>query len=255
MKSEQSAGKRRGRRLVLSVLAAVLLLCAVIVGMCLFNSRPAVQSLDAYRTAFPEAVITLGQDGGAELLPRSEAAKPVGLILYVGAQITPDAYIPLLAPLAEAGYPCYLPKLRCNMASLEPDAAGEIMAAHPETERWVLLGHSMGGLTASGYAADHADQVAGLVFLAAYTNRELQSGALPMLSLYGDEDGVLNTELYEKRREWNSPDFEEHVIPGGNHAQFGDYGEQPRDSAAKITAEAQRAETAAYILDWLDRLG
>lgn len=47
--------------------------------------------------------------------------------------------------------------------------------------------------------------------------------------------------------------FEEHIIPGANHAQYGDYGEQPRDNEAGISAEKQQTQTAQIILDWLNR--
>ena len=66
-------------------------------------------------------------------------------------------------------------------------------------------------------------------------------------------DSVMNKKLYDKRLAWNPADFEEHIIPGANHAGFGDYGKQPRDNDAKISAEEQQSHTAEIILDWLNR--
>ena len=57
--------------------------------------------------------------------------------------------------------------------------------------------------------------------------------------------------LYDKRLAWNPDDFEEHVIPGANHAQYGDYGKQPRDNGALISAESQQEQTADIIVKWL----
>ena len=111
----------------------------------------------------------------------------------------------------------------------------------------------MGGLTASGYADDHRDAVDGLILIAAYTNRDMNDAELPVLAVFGDTDGVMNKKLYDKRLAWNTDDFEEHVIPGANHAQYGDYGEQPRDNEAEISAEEQQSQTAEIILDWLSR--
>ena len=99
----------------------------------------------------------------------------------------------------------------------------------PKSNRGYLPAIHWGGLTASGYAD------------------------LPVLSVFGDTDGVLNKALYEARKEWSPKDFEEHILPGANHAGFGDYGKQPRDNDATISAEEQRAKTAEIILDWLDR--
>ena len=110
-----------------------------------------------------------------------------------------------------------------------------------------------GRLTASGYADDHRDTVDGLILVAAYANRDMSDAQLPVLAVFGDSDGVMNRKLYDKRLAWNPADFEEYVIQGANHAQYGDYGKQPRDNDAKISAEEQRSQTAEIILDWLSR--
>ena len=234
------------------VLAAVIVLSAVILGMCLFIERPAVQTVAAYQSAYGNTVISVADDGGVEIFPQSGDAD-TGLIFYVGAQIKPDAYIPLLARIAEQGYACFIPNLAFNTALLEPKAADDIIAAHPEIKSWILAGHSLGGLTASGYADDHRDTVDGLIFIAAYANRDMSDADLPVLAVFGDTDGVMNKSLYDKRKAWNPADFEEHIIPGANHAQYGDYGKQPRDNDATISAEEQQTKTAEIILDWLNR--
>ncbi|MDO5446126.1 MAG: alpha/beta fold hydrolase [Eubacteriales bacterium] len=240
-------------RVILIVIATVVLLSAVIVGMCLFNERPAVQSVEAYQTAYSDTIIHVEEDGSVEILPRTAEDCNTGIIFYVGAQIRPSAYIPLLARLAEQGYSCYIPNLTFNMAALEPKAAEQIIRDHAKTEAWYLAGHSMGGLTASGFADDHPDMVSGLILLAAYTNRDMSSAEIPVLSIFGDTDGVMNKTLYEKRKIWNPADFEEYILAGANHAQYGDYGEQHRDNDAVISADEQQDQTAKIILDWLNR--
>ena len=240
------------RRIILIVLAAVLVLSAVIIGMCLFNERPAVQTVATYQSTYSDTVISVADGGGVEILPRNTDAD-IGIVFYVGAQITPDAYIPLLARIAEQGYACFVPNLTFNMAALEPKAADDIISAHPEIKSWILAGHSMGGLTASGYADDHRDTVDGLILVAAYANRDMSDAGLPVLAVFGDTDGVMNKKLYDKRLAWNPSDFEGHIIPGANHAQYGDYGKQPRDNDAAISADEQQSQTAEIILDWLNR--
>ena len=73
--------------------------------------------------------------------------------------------------------------------------------------------------------------------------------SIPVLAVYGSEDGVLNLEKYEQTvRQGHVPaDYNEKIIEGGNHAQFGDYGEQKGDGKANITAEKQQALTAEAI--------
>lgn len=250
-------GKPKGKKIgkwMLLALAAVLVVCAGFVGSSLLTERPAVAVMSVYQETFADTVITEETDGAVEIFPTADDRK-TGIIFYVGAQITPDAYTPLLAELAEAGYACFIPKLNCNMASMEPGAAEAIISEHPEIGAWYIAGHSMGGLTASGFAADHLDEVDGLILIASYTNRDLTGTTLPVLSIYGDADGVLNKELYDKRLSWYPKNFEEHIIAGANHAQYGDYGEQPRDKEALISAEEQRRQTADIILNWLERYG
>lgn len=254
MSKEKASKGKIIRRIILIIIAAAVLLSAVIIGMCFFNSRPAVQPAAAYQSEFSNTIINMQDDGGAEILPGSGVdSKNTGIIFYVGAQITPDAYIPLLSRLSQQGYSCFIPDLTFNMAALEPKAADEIINEHPEIGSWFIAGHSMGGLTASGFAADNPDKINGLILLAAYLNRDISDSDIPVLSVYGDTDGVMNRDLYNKRLEWNPEDFEEHIIPGANHAQYGDYGKQPRDNDAKISAEEQQSKTAELILDWLSR--
>ena len=251
--SKNNRTKRKTiRRIILTVLAVLLVLSAVIVGMCLFIERPAVQTVASYQSAYGDTIMSVADDGGVEIFPQSGTAD-TGLIFYVGAQITPDAYIPLLARIAEQGYACFVPKITFNMAALEPKAADDIISAHPEIKSWILSGHSMGGYTASGYVGSHRDTADGLILIAAYASHDMSDADLPVLSVVGDCDGVLNKSLYEKRKAWIPADFEEHIIPGANHAQYGDYGKQPRDNDATISAEEQQTKTAEIILDWLNR--
>ena len=72
-----------------------------------------------------------------------------------------------------------------------------------------------------------------------------------VLSIYGDLDTVLNKATYEKAKSKLPSSFEERILAGGNHAQFGDYGEQPGDSPAALPAEEQRSQTASFISAWL----
>ena len=74
-----------------------------------------------------------------------------------------------------------------------------------------------------------------------------------MLSIYGSEDKVLNSEKYaETESEGLWPDdFTEIIIEGGNHAQFGSYGEQKGDGRAGTDAAKQQKETAKAVSNWI----
>lgn len=250
MSKEKMSKGKIVRNIVLIFLAIIVLFSAVIVGWSLFVSRSAVQTVATYQQNYSNAVINMKDDGSVEILPKNSTAN-TGIIFYVGAQITPDAYIPLLSRLSEQGYSCFIPKIDFNMALIESKIAETIINEHPEISSWYMAGHSLGGLTAANFAADSSDKIDGVIMIAAYAGCDMSESKLPMLSVYGEEDGVLNKEMYEKRKEWNPADFEEHIITGANHAQYGDYGKQPRDNDASISAESQQKQTADIILKWL----
>lgn len=253
MKKEKIPVKKPVRKIVWFVLAALLLVVLTGVAFSLFTGRTAVRTLAEYREAFPEAVITVAKDGSVELGPGAGIEpKKTGIVFYAGAQIEPEAYIPLMARLAENGYFIAVPKLPLRMASLKPNAALAAIQAHPEIENWYAAGHSMGGLTASGFSAEHTDAVKGVILLAAYSIRDMSAFPLPVLSVYGDRDTVLNRKNYEKFLTLRPAGLEEHILPGGNHAQFGDYGLQPRDGEASISSDEQQTLTAGYMLAWLE---
>lgn len=249
----QSQKRKKAGKILLIIIAAVLLFSAAFFGFLLSKTDPAEQTVQAYQNTYSKTRITVAEDGGVEILPADRTENRPGIIFYVGALIEPEAYIPLLARLAEQGYPCFISDFAGSMAPMEPAAAEEIMRAHPEIGSWYLAGHSLGGVTASGFVDDHRDLAKGLILIASYTNRDLSGTDLSVISVYGDTDGVLNMEQVVERRSWYPADYEEHVIPGANHAQFGDYGKQDGDLEANITAGEQQAQTAEILLDWLSR--
>lgn len=172
------------------------------------------------------------------------------LVFYPGARVEAAAYAPLMERIAEAGTDCYLCKVPGNFAMFGKDMAGDIRKQYSERgksgsyTRWFIGGHSLGGVVAAMLAGDETWD--GLILLAAYPTGSVDE---PVLTMYGSEDHVLNFESYAKvEAEGLWPDgTTEIVIEGGNHAGFGDYGEQKGDGAAAITADEQQKITAEAI--------
>lgn len=103
---------------------------------------------------------------------------------------------------------------------------------------------------ASSYAEKNADQLAGLILLASYSAVDLTESDLPTLLIYGTADEVMNKETYEENRSF-VPNMEELVLDGGNHAQFGDYGEQAGDGIATMSASEQLKQTVEAIIQFI----
>ena len=173
----------------------------------------------------------------------------LGMVFYPGAKVQPEAYAPLLRSCAERGVLCVLVRPPLNFALLDVAAAEDVQAQFPEVEDWVLAGHSLGGVAAAEYVAQHPDGVRALVLLASYPASDLSGYAGRTLSLAGTEDQVLDRAAYEKGWAKLPADAQELVIAGGNHAYYGNYGEQAGDGTATISrAEQQRQTVEALVV-------
>jgi len=168
------------------------------------------------------------------------------LIFYPGAKVEETAYAPLLHLLAREGMDVCLVRMPFHLAIFGANNADLVMAQH-DYEHWYIGGHSLGGAMAASYAAGHGDRLNGLILLAAYPTKPLNK-ALLEISIYGSEDGVLNMEKIEAGKAYAPEDYREYVIAGGNHAQFGNYGEQRGDGPAAVSGEEQQEMTVRYII-------
>ncbi|WP_379160317.1 alpha/beta hydrolase [Paenibacillus sp. sgz5001063] len=177
------------------------------------------------------------------------------VIFYPGALVEAEAYAPLAQKIAAAGHPFYIAKMPLNLAVIKSGAAEEIIRVHPK-QSFVLGGHSLGGVMASRFAVEHADQLKGVYFLASYPDEKgsLKDTTLSVLSVLGTEDGVVDQENYNKGRSYLPSNTVYYSVKGGNHAQFGSYGEQKGDGEATISEDEQQTLTARALLDWLGNL-
>ena len=224
--------KHRGRKvLLLSVLG---LLAAAVIAF-------AVYTADFYR-ADATALAVLQNDQHIEVrgnLTILSPQQPNGsaLIFYPGGKVEAAAYLPLLQQIKERGITCILVAMPFNLAVLDINAAEAIYPQFPEITHWYIGGHSLGGAMASSYASSHPNSVEGLVLLGAYLYGDFP--AARTLTVYG----TLNTEVS------NRIDYTENVvvIQGGNHAQFGNYGQQRGDPPATVTQAQQQAITVDAI--------
>ncbi len=190
------------------------------------------------------AVVTSSQTGLLFDGPGTDAL----LIFYPGAKVQETAYAPLLRQIAEDGMDVFLVRMPFRLAFFGGNKADEALQETTDYAKVYIGGHSLGGAMAADYAADHPGGLAGVILLAAYSTKELPD-SLPVLSVYGTEDGVLNRGNYDKYL-GNLQNLREIVIEGGNHAQFGSYGEQRGDGQAAIDPAMQWNKTAKAILEF-----
>ena len=173
------------------------------------------------------------------------------LVFYPGGKVESSAYAPLLHRLAEQGMDVCLVKMPFHLAVFGADKAYDVLGEYGHKNRYVG-GHSLGGAIAANYAAEHADQLKGVILLAAYPTKPV-SDRLIMVSIYGSEDGVLNMDRYNRSRRYRPIIYFEYVIEGGNHAQFGCYGKQKGDLDAQISSGEQQELTVDYIIQRVEK--
>ena len=184
------------------------------------------------------------EDGSLVFYP---AEYDSAVIFYPGGKVEALAYIPLMEHLAQAGVLAVLMPMPFNLAVLAKNAAEGIPEQFPEVQDWYMAGHSLGGSMAASFAAENTAWVDGLILLAAYSTDPVD---VPVLSICGSEDGVLNMDKYDKYRS-NLAELTEVVLEGGNHAGFGFYGPQEGDGAASITNLEQISRTAVQIAEFV----
>lgn len=183
-------------------------------------------------------------------LPKGEIK--AGFIFYPGGKVEYTAYAHLMQRLAEKGIFCILLHVPGNIAFLEKNAADGIKEKWPDISNWYLGGHSLGGVVAEMYLSEHQTEYCGLVLLASYGTKDIHNSNLRILLIYGENDEVLDFEKMEENAGNLPSDTEKYMIPGGNHAYFGHYGEQTGDGKAFIDSETQCLETAEKIIDWIE---
>ena len=217
--------------------------------------------VSAVPAPLPEALVALESDadvnvrvnGTLEFTPAAAEAN-TGLILYPGAKVDPRSYAPMAHTLAEQGYLVVIPPMTLNLAIFSINAANAVIAAHPEIEHWGVGGHSLGGSMAARYVQAHPN-VEGLVLLASYPDIDLSGYALDAIVIYGSRDGLATVEKIEAARSLLPISAQWVLIEGGNHAQFGWYGDQAGDNPATISRNDQQAQTIAAVSGLLGRLG
>lgn len=181
------------------------------------------------------------EDGMTVLYPQEDKTLDIGLIFYPGGKVETEAYIPLLKQLADEGITCVLIDMPFHLAVFDINAADNVYGQFPEITSWYLCGHSLGGAMASSYVESNIDKLDGLILLGAYP---INDAELATLAIYGTEDIELDLEKLDG--------VDQVVIMGGNHAYFGNYGEQEGDGTASITREDQQAQTVKSIMKLID---
>lgn len=188
-------------------------------------------------------------DGTVAYVPDGEY--DTGIVFYPGGKVEHRAYIPLMKALASQGVLCILVDMPFNLAVLDINRADGVYEGFVSVDRWYMAGHSLGGSMACEYALEKQSIFEGVILLASYSAADLSKTELKVLSIYGSADTVLDKESYLENKSNLPADFEEHVLPGGNHAYFGVYGEQNGDGEGILSNREQIEQSVKIILEFV----
>ena len=179
-------------------------------------------------------------------------ASGTGLVFIPGAKVDPYAYMYKLSQIVErTGATIVITKPTLNLAFFDQRPLATFTDDAPGVDRWLVGGHSLGGVRACMLADDPA--VDGLVLFGSYCANDLADSGLEVLSISGSRDGLTTPDKIADARRLLPTDTAFVEIEGLNHAGFGDYGKQPGDNPATIPTEQQRDEITDALATVLTR--
>jgi hypothetical protein len=237
------------------LLAVSGLLVTLMLGFVIWGSVPAGPMPEAMNALQSDDRVTVTEDAWLTFWPAN--IQPVtGFIIYPGGRVDYRAYAPAAHQIAEKGYLVVIVPMPLNLAVFNPNAAMKVISAHPEIQVWVVGGHSLGGAMAANFVYTHPNQVDGLVLWAAYPagSNDLSGADIQVVSISATLDGLSTPDkitasipLLPSSTTWVE-------IEGGDHAQFGWYGDQPGDNPATITRDEQQARVVQATVALLETL-
>jgi len=205
-----------------------------------------------------------------ELTTSNVDLSKAGIVFYPGGLVDPHAYITAFKDFVlEDRRTVIILKVESNLAIFNTQKASSVIEELSDVSRWVVGGHSLGGIAASKDVFKNPDVFHGLFFLASYTVDDLSSSDIPIISVVGSRDGVIDFQEYSFGRDrvptnvmvetpfdilefGTSGTAIYYEIEGGNHAKFGNYGKQKGDNDGTIDSESQQALSYQMIRKFLE---
>lgn len=207
------------------------------------------------------------------LFLESEGPIKETFVFYPGGLVDPHSYLAWQDQLVSLR-----PELRVvtvkmpsNLAVLNSQKGTRLFDYFPDSEKWFFAGHSLGGAIATNVVANNQEKIDALIYLAAYPpNDALKEYPGSILSIFATNDGLSTLNDIEERKNllpapydmMDSLDFPSNLvgqtlyfeIKGGNHAQFGNYGEQNGDLTPTITRDHQQDQVVFLINTFINKL-
>jgi len=231
---------RRRNKIIIGVLLVVTI---VLVGFVVWAETPPAPMPEAYEALESNSAVTVSTGNWLVFEPLASNTS-TGFIVYPGGRIDFRSYAPLAKAIAAEGYLVVITSMPLNLAVLGVNTANDVIASYPQINAWAIGGHSLGGTMAAQFAYENPSKIRGLVLWAAYpaSGTDLSKSNLLVTTIHGSDDGLVNSAQIDDSLKLLPTSTVRVEIAGGNHAQFGWYGDQGGDNAATITREFQQSQ-------------
>ena len=167
------------------------------------------------------------------------------ILFLPGGKVEPESYEYLAISLAIDGYNVTIAKPLFNLAILTPNYFNRFLS---ETMDNVVIGHSLGGTVGSMISSSN-ELVSHVVFLASYPIYDVSDKEV--LIITAENDSVLDSSKIEENIDFLGENHQNIEINGGNHAQFGWYGDQKGDGQATIDTITQQDLIITEIISFI----
>lgn len=157
-----------------------------------------------------------------------------GIVFYPGARIDPAAYAYKMGKLAESGITVVIVKPPLHLAPLDITSSTAYTALAPNVNEWYVAGHSLGGVKACSAAVKNK-QFKGLILLGSYCASSIAASPIKVVSIGGSNDKLTTPADIDSHKSLLPASTLYMIIPGLNHAGFGDYGAQKGDGDMDIS--------------------
>lgn len=240
------------KRTVLLIIPAILFLAAL-GGFTVWANTPLGPMPEALSALVSDDQVQVEQQNDWWVFTPLTDEVSTGFIIYPGGRVDWRSYAPLAKAIAQRGTLVVLVPMPFNLAVFSPQKGIEVIRANPQIRFWAIGGHSLGGAMAANFVYQKPGLVQGLVLWASYPaeNNSLKDSPVEAVSIYGSEDGLATVDVIKASRVLLPAATRWVEIAGGNHAQFGWYGNQPGDGEALISREDQQLivveETARFL--------
>lgn len=240
---------KRKKQFKITALLLLLIVIAFTANWLLSSYKPTDEAVQVFNG---KNNVEVSKDKYITFTPRDKAPD-TALIFYPGGKVSPEAYAPLCSKIAAQGYMVVVVPMPLNLAVLGANKAEEVIKTYPNIRNWAIGGHSLGGVMAVSFAKNHTDIIKALALYASYPQDkdDISNTELKVLSVWGSEDGCADISKIKRAQNIVPKDSVFKEISGGNHAQFGNYGFQKGDNAAKIPSLDQQSLTVQYTVNLL----